>query len=186
MVCDIIVKKEVPVMKLFKNSKFIFIILSVAVLVANIVPVIIFRDSIGITVYSIPSLVIAFCSLIYAIIAIILREHFNLFFLNLYIIAKIFNKDWNKTDEYRKEFMRFAFVYCAAIPTLITISLLVDNMYAGIIRPLDVCIVRDVVIIVMGLLPPFVKNLKARKQQKVKDESDKREQERRESMGEWK
>ena len=173
-------------MKLFKNSKFIFIILSVAVLVANIVPVIIFRDSIGITVYSIPSLVFAFCSLIYAIIAIVLREHFNLFFLNLYIIAKIFNKDWNKTDEYRKEFMRFAFVYCATIPMFVTISLFVDNMYAGIIRPLDVCIVRDTVIIFLGLLPRFVQNIKFRKQQHLKDESDRREQERRESMGEWK
>ena len=173
-------------MKTFKSKNFTFIILSAAILVANIVPVIIFRDSIGITVYSVPSWVFAFCSLIYAIIGISMREHFNLFFLNLYIIAKIFNRDWNKTDEYKKEFTKFAFIYCAAIPSFFTFSLFVDNMYAGITRPVDVCIVRDLVIIIMGILPRFVQNIKVRKQQKLKDESDRREQERRESMGEWK
>lgn len=173
-------------MKFLKNRKLIYVVLSVAVLILNALPIIIFRDDVAITKYSIPSLVFAFCSLVYAIIAICLRKYFNLFFLNLYIIAKIFNKDWNKTDGYRKEFMRFAFVYCAAIPTFVTFFLLVDNMYAGISRPLQVCIVRDAIIILLGLIPPVIKNIRARNQQHLKDEADRSEQERRESMGKWK
>jgi len=173
-------------MKSSKNRKLVFIVLFFVVLVANIVPIIIFSSDVGITVFSIPSLAFAFCSLVYAVIAIFLREHFNLFFLNLYILEKILNKDWNKTEEYRKEFFRSAFIYCIAIPTFITVALFVDNGYAAIMRPLDICIVRDGIIIALGLVSPMIKNIQARRQQHLKDEADRREQERRESMGEWK
>ncbi len=169
-----------------KKQRIIFIIISLLILLLNILPIIIFSDKAAITIYSIPSIIFAVGSIIWAIIAISLREHFNLFFLNLYIIAKIFNKSYNESKEYKEDFKKFAFVYCAAIPTFITISLFVDNIYAGIIRPLDLNIVRSVAIILLGLIPPFVKNIKAKNQQRIKDEADRKEQERKESMGKWK
>lgn len=173
-------------MKSIKNRKIIYLVLSVAVLILNALPIVIFRDDVAITKYSIPSIVFAFCSAVYAIIAISLRERFNLFFLNLYIIAKIFNRSYNETQEYKESFIRFAFIYCATIPTYVTLSLFADNYYSGITWPLELCILRDVAIILLGLVPPFVKNIKAKNQQRIKDEADRKEQERRESMAKWK
>jgi len=170
-----------------KRKKYIvYALLSIAILFINVLIIVISQNRVAITKYSIPSLVFAFCSIIYAIIAISLREHFNLFFLNLYIIAKLFNKSYNQTQEYKDDFLKFAFVYCASIPFYVTVSLLVDNFYSGIIRPLDVSIVRDVVIILLGLIPPMIKNISKQRQQRMKDEADRKEQERRESMGKWK
>ncbi len=173
-------------MKSIKNRKIIYVVLSVAVLIVNVLPIIIFEEHAAITKYSIPAIVFAFGSVVYAIIAISLREHFNLFFLNLYIIAKILNKSYNKTQEYKEDFIKFAFVYCASIPFYITASLFVDNFYSGIMRPLEVSIARAVVIILLGVIPPIIKNIAKKRQQYIKDEADRKEQERRESMGKWK
>jgi len=169
-----------------KNRKIIYVLLFIAVLVINALLIIIFRDRAAITKYSIPSIVFAFCSAVYAILAISLRENFNLFFLNLFIIAKIFNKSYNKTQEYKEDFIKFAFVYCSTIPIYITLSLFADNFYSGIMWPIDLSIIRDVVIILLGLIPPVIKNIVQKKQQNIKDEMDKKEQESRESMGKWK
>ena len=169
-----------------RKTNSMYALLSISILIINVIVIVIFRDSIAITKYSIPSLVFAFCSLVYAIIAIAFRDRVNLFFLNLHIIAKIFNKSYNETQEYKEDFLRFALVYCASIPIYITASLFADNFYSGIIWALDISIVREAIIIFMGLVPPFVKNIKAKKQQRTKDEADRKEQERRESMGNWK
>jgi hypothetical protein len=170
-----------------KRKKYIvFVLLSIAILLINVLIIVFSQNRVAITKYSIPSLVFAFCSIIYAIIAISLREHFNLFFLNLYIVAKMFNKSYNQTQVYKEEFLKYAFVYCSSIPFYITIALFVDNFYSGIIRPLDVSIVRDVVIILLGLIPPIIKNISNQRQQRIKDEADRKEQERLESMGKWK
>lgn len=173
-------------MKISKIKIIVYTVISVAVLILNIVPIIIFRDNVTITSYSIPSIVFAVCSIVFAVFAILFRERINLFCLNLYIIHKILNKSYNESEEYKNDFLMFAFIYCAAIPTYITLSLFVNNVYASFMRPIDVCIVRNVVTIVFGLVPPFVKNIKSKKQQHLKDESDRKEQERRESSGEWK
>ncbi len=173
-------------MKNYKSKKIIYVILAIAILIISILPIIIFKEHAEITKYSIPSFVFAFCSIVYAIIAISLKERFNLFFLNLYIIARMFNKSYNKTQEYKESFIRFAFVYCASIPFFITLSFFVDNFYSGITQPIEICIIRDVAIILLGFVPPFIKNSKAKKQEQIKQETDRKEQERRESMGQWK
>lgn len=172
-----------------KNRKTAYIFLLIAVLIINALPIIIFQDHAAITKYSIPSIVFAVVSIIWAVVAILLREHTNLFFLNLYIFAifaKRFDRSYNEPQTHDNEFNILAFVFCAAIPTFFTFSLFVDNFYEGIMRPLEVSIVRDVAIILFGLVPPFVKNIKAKNQQRIKDEADRKEQERRESMGKWK
>ena len=173
-------------MKSIKNRKIIYIVLSIAVLIANILPIIIFRQRAAITIYSIPSLVFAFCSTVYAIVAISLRKYFNLFFLNLYILSKMLNKSYNKTQEYKEDFIKFAFIYCATIPTCITLSLFADNFYLAIIWPLEISILRDAAIILIALIPLIVRNITKKQQQHIKDEAYRKEQERRESMGEWK
>ena len=49
----------------------------------------------------------------------------------------------------------------------------------------DICI-KYVKIILIVIIPPIIKSIKERKQQQLKHEADRKEQERRESMGEWK
>jgi len=169
-----------------RKRNIIYALLFVAVLLVNVLVIVIFHDHAAITKYSILSLVFAFCSIVNAIIAISFREYFNLFFLNLYIVAKIFNKSYNETQEYKEDFIKFAFIYCMSIPIYITLSLFVDSFYSGIMRPLEVSIVRDAVIIFLGYAPLAMKNIVRKKQQYNEDETARREQERRESMGKWK
>lgn len=64
-----------------RKRKIIYTSLFIAILIMNVLVVVIFRDHAAITKYSIPSIVFAFCSTVYAIIAIALREQFDLFFL---------------------------------------------------------------------------------------------------------
>ena len=94
----------------------------------NALIIVAFRDRAAITLCSIPAIVFAFCSTVYASVAISLREQCNLFFYNLYFIAKLFNRSYTETEEYKKDFARFAFVYCATIPIYITFSLFANNI----------------------------------------------------------
>ena len=169
-----------------KNQKNLYVFLYIAILMINALIIVAFRDRAAITLCSIPAIVFAFCSTVYASVAISLREQCNLFFYNLYFIAKLFNRSYTETEEYKKDFVRFAFVYCATIPIYITFSLFANNIYLGLIWPLTLAIIRDVVIILLGLVPPFVKNIVHSRQQKNKEEIERKEQERRESMGDWK
>ena len=169
-----------------KHQKKLYVCLYIAILMVNALIVIAFRERAAITIASVPAIVFAFCSTVYASVAIALRERYNLFFYNLYFIAKLFNRSYNKTEEYKKDFARFAFVYCAAIPIYITVSFFADSIYSAILWPIEVTILRDVVIIFLGFVPPVIKNIIYKKQQKIKDETALKEQERRESMGKWK
>lgn len=98
----------------------------------------------------------------------------------------MFNKLYTATQEYKENFIKFAFIYCATIPISITLSLFADNFYSGIMWPLDLSILRDGAIVLLGLIPPAIKNIALKKQQHIKDEADRKEQEQRESMGKWK
>ncbi len=173
-------------MKKCGNKRIKYVFFAIAVLILSVLPIIIFKENAAITKFSIPSIIFAVCSVVYAIIAVLLKERFNLFFLNLYIIAKLFNKSYNKTQEYKEDFFRSAFVFCAGIPFYITASVFVDNFYSGIMRPLEVSIAVNIAIILSGLIPPFIKNIKQKQQQRIKDDAERKEQERRESMGQWK
>lgn len=168
------------------SKKNLYTFLYVVVLIVNALIIIAFRDRAAITICSIPAIVFAFCSTVYASVAIALREQCNLFFYNLYFIAKLFNRSYTETEEYKKDFAKFAFVYCATIPMYITVSFFAANIYLGLIWPLNLVIARNVVTILLGLVPPFVKNIAHNRQQKNKEEIERKEQERRESLGNWK
>lgn len=169
-----------------KKSRFIYVTLFIVSLLVQVILIVALRDRAAITMCSIPSLVFAFCSTVYAALAFVFRDCFNLFFLNLYILAKLCHQSYETTERYRKEFDKFAFIYCVSIPVYVTIALFVDNIYEGIIRPLDVSIARNVATILAGLLPPFIKGIAEKKRTRLHDEAARKEQERLESMGKWK
>ena len=145
-------------MKNLKNKK-IYTILTIAILLINVLLIVIYRENAGFTVFSIPAIIFAVCSVIYAVIAILFRNHFNLFYLNLYILAKLFHSSYNETQEYKDDFIRFAFIYCGFIPFYITASLFVDDIFSGITAALYVTIAKEFAVILTGLIPPSVRNM---------------------------
>lgn len=179
-------------MKSIKNRKIIYVVLSIAVLIANVLPIIIFWEHAAITKHSIPAIAFAFCSSVYAIIAFLNKEHRNLFVLGknkLFIAFLSSLSDDNRdtdSDEYKKEFALSAFIFCASIPLYIPLAFFAKSFYTALSSALSVTIFRTLFTFLLVLIPPIIKNAQDKKKERVKDEADRKEQERRESMGKWK
>lgn len=178
-------------MRNLKNRKLLYVVVSVAALILNAVPIII-RHDVAITKYSIVSIAFAICSVVYAVIAFIFKDKGNLFVAGKYWFYRILsltfseNESHSKDEECKKEFELSAFIYCITIPTYITFAFSADGFYSAFSQALRWTIFRLIAIIIVVIVPPIVKGIKAKKQQRIKDETDRKEQERRESMGKWK
>ncbi len=178
-------------MKTFKKTNLIFIILSLVILIACVLPVIL-REDAAITFASAPAIVFGVCSAIYAIIAFLNKEKGNLFVLgrNKLFIAflRSLSDDGPNTDsdEYKKEFALSAFIFCASIPFYIPLAFFAKEYYSALSSTLSVTLLRLFCMLALVLIPPMIKNVKAKKHERIKDEADRKEQERRESMGKWK
>ena len=61
-----------------------------------------------------------------------------------------------------------------------------ENFYATLSSVLSVAILRILFTFVLILIPRIKKSMQDKKQARIKDEADRKEQERRESMGKWK
>lgn len=179
-------------MKNLKSRRFLYVVLSVAVLILNALPIIIFRDDVAITEYSIVSIAFAICSVVYAVIAFILKDKGNLFVAGKYWFYRVLsltfseNESHAEDEEYKKEFELSAFIYCITIPTYITFAFFADGFYSALSQALGWTIFRQIAIIIVVIIPPIIKRIREKKQQRIKDEADRKEQERRESMGKWK
>jgi len=192
LLCYNVSKKGGVDMKNIKNRKFIYVILSVVVLVINALPIMIHWGNAAMTQYSIVSIAFAVGSVVYAVIAFAFRNKGNLFVAGkhwLYrAISMSFFKNESKAEDeaYRKEFELSAFIYCVTIPTYITFAFFANGFYSALSQALGWTIVRLMAMLVIVIVPPIVKGMKAKKQQRIKDEADRKEQEHRESMGKWK
>lgn len=179
-------------MKLIKNKKIIWIVLSIAILIASALPIMIFKDHVAITKYSFISFAFAIGSVVYVLIAFNLKNKGNLFLAGKYWFSNMlswsFLKDqsYTKSEEYKKEFELSAFIYCAPIPVYITIAFFANGFYSTLSQALGLTLVRMIAIIIIVIIPTIIKRIKAKKHQSIKDEADRKEQERRESMGNWK
>ena len=182
-------------MKNLKNSRLIYVALSVIALILSALPIVI-KENAAFSQYSIISVAFALCSVVYAVIAFAFKDKGNLFVAGkhwLYVaISLSFSKNKSKEDEeYKKEFELSAFIYCITIPTYITLAFFANGFYSALSQALGWTIFRLLAIIIIVIIPPIIKkpiikNIKEKKQQRIKDEADKKEQERRESMGTWK
>jgi len=174
-----------------KFNKLIFVFLSVAILIASVLPVIL-NETAAISINSAPALVFGLCSSVYAIIAFVNKEQGNLFVLGrnkLFIAFLRSQRDDNpdtNSDEYKKEFALSAFIFCATIPLYIPLAFFAKSFYTALSSALSVTILRILFTFVLVLIPRIIKNAQDKKQDRVKDEADRKEQERRESMGKWK
>lgn len=178
-------------MKNLKNRRFLYVVSSVAVLILNVLPII-FSDDVGITKYSIVSLAFAICSVVYAVIAFIYKDKGNLFVAGKYWFYRVLsltfseNESHSEEEEYKKEFELSAYIYCITIPTYITFAFFADGFYSALSQAFRWTIFRLIAIIIVVIIPPIIKRIREKKQQRIKDEADRKEQERRESMGKWK
>ena len=174
-----------------KPKKLIFIFLSIVILLASVLPVIL-NENAAISLSSAPALAFGVCSVIYAAIAFANKEKGNLFVLGrsklfFAFLHSLEDDDPNTdSDEYKKEFALSAFIFCASIPLYIPLAFFAKGFYTALSSAISVTILRALLIIALVLTPPIIKNMKDRRQAKVKDEADRKEQERRESMGKWK
>ena len=173
-----------------KPKKLVFVFLSVAILIACIFPVI-FNENAAISLNSTPAIVFGICSVAYAIIAFLNKEHGNAFLLgkNKLFITFLRSLEENPdtdNDEYKKEFALSAFLFCASIPFYIPLAFFAKSFYTALSSALSVTILREVLIIALVLIPRIIKNAQNKKKARIKDEADRKEQERRESIGKWK
>ena len=173
-----------------KSKKLVFVFLSVAILIACILPIILDENA-AISLNSTPAIVFGICSVVYAVIAFLNKEHGNAFLLgkNKLFITFLRSLEENPdtdNDEYKKEFALSAFIFCASIPFYIPLAFFAKSFYTALSSALSVTILREVLIIALVLIPRIIKNAQDKKKARIKDEADRKEQERRESMGKWK
>ena len=173
-----------------KFKTLLFIFLSVAILIACVLPVIL-NETAAISLSSVPALVFGICSVVYAMIAFFNKEHGNAFLLgkNKLFITFLRSLEENHdtdSDEYKKEFALSAFIFCASIPFYIPLAFFAKNFYTALSSALSVTMLRIVLTFALVLVPRIIKNAQDKKKARIKDEADRKEQERRESMGKWK
>lgn len=174
-----------------KFNKLVFILLSVAILIACVLPVILSENS-AISINSAPAIAFGVCSVIYAVIAFVNKEHGNAFLLEkdklfLTFLRSLEDNHPNAdSDEYEKEFALSAFIFCASIPFYIPLAFFAKSFYTALSSALSVTILRLVLAYVSVFVPLITKNAQDKKKARIKDEADKKEQGRRESMGNWK
>ena len=173
-----------------KSKKLILIFLSVAILIACVLPVIL-NENASISFNSAPAIVFGICSVVYAVIAFLNKEHGNAFLLGrnkLFItfLRSLEDNPDTDSDEYKKEFALSAFIFCASIPFYIPRAFFAESFYTAISSALSVTMLRIVLTFALVLIPYIIKNAQAKKQARIKDEANRKEQERRESMGKWK
>ncbi len=178
-------------MKLVKKSNFIFIFISIVILIACVLPVILSEDA-AITFASAPAIVFAVCSAVYAVIAFLNKKKSNFFALGsnkLFLAFLRSLSDYRSntdSDEYKKEFALSAFIFCASIPFYIPLAFFAKSFYPALSSTLLVSLLRIICTFVLVLIPRIIKNAQDEKKNRIKDEVDRKEQERRESMGKWK
>ena len=178
-------------MKVLNKCTLIFVFLSIAILIACAFPVI-SNENAAISFDSLPAIVFGVCSIIYAIIAFLNKEYGNLFILgkNKLFIAFLRSQSNDKTNvdsnEYKTEFALSAFIFCASIPFYIPLAFFAKSFYTALSSALSVTFLRILLTFVLVLISRLIKNAQDKNQARIKDEADRKEQERRESMGKWK
>ncbi len=176
---------------MLKKSNLIFVFLSVAILIACVLPVIL-NENAAISFNSAPALVFGICSAVYAVIAFANKKKGNLFVLGrnklFFAFLRSLEDDNPDTDsdEYKKEFALSAFIFCASIPLYIPLAFFARSFYTALSSALSVTILRMLFTFGLVLIPRIIKNVQYKKQSRIKDEAYRKEQERRESMGKWK
>ncbi len=177
-------------MKNLKNRKALYAVLAIVGLFLSILPILL-GDNAELTKYSIVPFIFAICSVIYAVMAFIFMDKGNLFLCGRFWLYRALSWTFSgesraEDEEYKREFELSAFLYCITIPAYVTFAFFATNFYSALEQAIGWTIIRILAEIIIVIIPPIIKSVKAKKEQQMKDEVDRKTQEHRESMGNWK
>lgn len=177
-------KKEDAAVKSMLKYSLIFCI-TLALLLVNIIPVLVFWGSATISVYSLPPMAVMALVVINGVLSCVFKHKGNFLMIRKYRSA-IFSadKDYTFTDEYEKEFRWMLLIYCAAIPFYIPIIFFASS-WSQTLWTLLVFFIPQVIFIAHGIYQT-VQDVKEEKRRQAQLEKERKEQERREELGYWK
>ena len=174
-----------------KNRKILIISITASVLLNALIVILNIKQA-SLTLYSIPSFVLIIFSVIYGMIAYSMREDCNMLLYpqnRLYLlVAHSFRKNEYHTSSpnYEKEFGIIFLIYCVFIPFYIPFAFLSSGFYTGVLRPLFLTLIEELIITLYFVIYRWVSIAKGKKNQNIIDAQARKEQEKRESMGQWK
>ena len=175
-----------------KNKKILLIISTSLTTLLSILIIILSADKLTFNIWSGIVLLYMLGVIICGMIAHGMREEGNIFFLGSYKLVDILYFSFRKTpkfvsdDWYQKIFDIDEIIYFAAIPFYIPVALTSNGLFGAIYNSLTVSIVPAFLAGVTVIAVRITHLVTAHKRENSEAEVLRREQERRESMGEWK
>ena len=176
--------------KLFESKRFkrIFIISIYAILILiNVVPLFIFSDKITFPTYSLWPIFMLIIAVVHTVIAYAYRHKTNFLFLRRFIVP-LYLMDDNKytyTPEYQKNFFLMLKIYYGTFPFYLSVMFFSESTAEASFRTIALFLFTQLIFLVMGILG-LIKEAKLRKQKRLLEEMERKEQERREELGRWK
>ena len=172
-----------------RKQRTIDIILICIIVFATVFPMILYRKSIGITVYSIISLGVLLLHLLFGFLAYVFRHKGN--YIAWYRILRhplllIFSSDksYTFTEEYKKRFNRMLAEYFAVVPLYIP-CIFLSSHFEFALASIAVYTLPQIFYMLKSTCNNVKKINEAYKKQE-QEKSELEEQERREEMGYWK
>ena len=175
-----------------KNKKIFLITATSLTTLISILIVIFSRGKLTFNIWSGIVLLYMLGVIIYGIIAHSMREEGNIFFLGSYKLVDMVYFSFRKTPKYvsenwfQKAFDVDEIIYFAAIPFYIPVALLSNGYFSVLGNILSISIVPLYLAMFCTIGIRVTDLIAARKRENKEAEELKREQARRESMGEWK
>ena len=168
--------------KHLKYSHIFFVTLGL--LIVNAIPVIVFRDQIKISAYSLIAITVAAVVVFNGILACLFKHKGNFLIMRKHNGA-IFSedKDHTFTNRYECEFRRMLLIYCAAIPFYIPIICFASNLQEALWSLLVYSVPQ--IIFLVNEIRKTLKDVKKEKLHQAQLEKERIEQERREELGHW-
>ena len=175
-----------------KNKKIFLITATSLTTLISILIVILFHGKLTFNIWSGIVLLYMLGVIIYGMIAHSMREEGNIFFLGSYKIGDIVYFSFRKTPTYvsenwyQKIFDIHEIIYFAAIPFYVPAALLSDGYFPTITNILSISIVPMLLAMLFTIAIRITDLIATHKRENAEAEILRREQEHRESMGEWK
>ena len=169
--------------KSLKYSHIFYITL--ALLILNIIPLIIFRSQIQISTISIVMIALAGIIILNGVFACSLKHKGNFLVIGQYRHAAFSeDKDYTFTDEYEREFRWMLLVYCMAIPFYLPVICFAAN-WEQTLWALALFLAPQLIYVIHGIYQT-VQVVKETKRREAQLQKEREEQEKREELGYWK
>ncbi len=166
------------------KSVMLYTLLYSLLTLLNFVPLIIFKDSAKISVYSIPSVLVLIAVSITAVISYFLRHQDNYLVYRRHRSIFSGERDYTYSEEYERRFRLMLVIYCIPIPFYLPVIFFARS-YMHSLWSLLLYAIPQIAFMVMEICDT-VKDVKDAKMKRLDEKRERREQEMREELGRWK